>query len=133
MIKALRRLVESMGPKMEPLEPRVRRPEPVTQAPELTQTAPKEGGRIVSYCALLMQGSREIDRAEGTGELQQALIADGYSRAIAVDLVPHWEAVLKDGLADYRADVTTFETIEKFGDTMQLKETYTVVIRVEFA
>ena len=58
----------------------------------------------------------------------QGIIVDGFSQDRYIDLQPHWQEISQRQLCSYQAPITTYETIIKFGDTVQLINHYQLVI-----
>lgn len=73
------------------------------------------------------------ERISGTSSLPQALLLNGYSKTQCIDLEPSWSDILRLRLMHYRTRVTTYETIERFGDIQQLVDEYELVFNVEFS
>ena len=69
---------------------------------------------------------------QGITELPEAMVIDGFSEDRYIDLRDHWETIIADQLEKYQTDITTYETIIKFGDTMQLTDKYRLTIKVTY-
>jgi len=63
-------------------------------------------------------------------DLPEEIVVDGFSRDILIDLNDYWEAMLDNDLDDYSTNVTTYETIIKFGETMQLVNKYQLFLKL---
>ena len=70
---------------------------------------------------------------QGTTEPPEAIIIDGFSEDKYIDLREYWTEILADQLEEYQTDVTTYETIIKFGETQQLVDEYRLVIKVSYS
>ena len=70
---------------------------------------------------------------QGTTEPPEAIIIDGFSEDRYIDLRNYWTEILEDKIAEFHTDITTYETIIKFGDTQQLVNEYKLVIKVIFS
>ena len=60
----------------------------------------------------------------------QVLKLAGFDGRITLRLDDFWNKVIEEGLSEYIATLTGYETIIKFGNTMQLKELFTVVVDI---
>ena len=69
---------------------------------------------------------------QGTVEPPEAIIIDGFSEDRYIDLRGYWAEILEDQIEEYRAAITTRETIIKFGDTVQLVDEYELVMRITY-
>ncbi|MBU1640495.1 MAG: hypothetical protein KKG53_08420 [Proteobacteria bacterium] len=67
---------------------------------------------------------------QGEDELPDYITVDGFSKNIAISLHEYWEAYLDNDLDEYSTDVTTYETIVKFGEPMQLVDKYQLVLKI---
>ena len=57
----------------------------------------------------------------------------GFDGSVSIDLEGFWAAVLEQKLEAAEAEVTGYETIVKFGDTRQLREKFTAVVKISYA
>jgi len=69
---------------------------------------------------------------QGATKTPEAIIIDGFSEDRYIDLRNYWAEILEDKIAEFQTDITTYETIIKFGDTQQLVDEYRLVIKVSF-
>ena len=79
-------------------------------------------------------GPAELD-VHGVGDERLAYSVvrrPGFDGSITVRLEDAWRRVIEGRLPRLAAPVTGLETIVKFGKTMQLRESFTVVIEAEF-
>ena len=56
----------------------------------------------------------------------------GFDGSIKLSLEDVWHHVINNQIESHQQQVEGLESIVKFGDVMQLKEIYTVVIRASF-
>jgi hypothetical protein len=70
---------------------------------------------------------------QGISAPPEAITLDGYSRDICVDLAEYWAEILRNHIREFQTDITTRETIIKFGDTQQLVNHYQLQINVTFS
>lgn len=70
---------------------------------------------------------------QGTTEPPEAIIIDGFSEDRYIDLREHWVEIIADKLEEYQTDISTYETIIKFGETQQLVNEYKLVVKVTFS
>jgi hypothetical protein len=57
----------------------------------------------------------------------------GFDSHISLNLETFWRTALEGGHRRYQATVTGLETIHKFGEQSQLRETFTAVVTIEYA
>lgn len=69
---------------------------------------------------------------QGHDDLPEALMIDGFSRTLSIDLESYWKEIVSQRLEHYQTPVSTYETIVKFGDTQQLVNDYELVFDVTF-
>ena len=78
--------------------------------------------------------NESIRQYEGTGaewKLQPNLSTPFYDESYSVGVTNAWIELLERGVDRYEEDVEGFCTIIKFGDTMQLRETFLVLIETD--
>ena len=88
---------------------------------------------IKLYC-LDSEGNsgKEKYHDKGISDPPQAIIIDGFSEDIYIDLREYWSEILEDQIEEYHTDITTRETIIKFGDTVQLIDEYRLEMQVTY-
>jgi len=68
---------------------------------------------------------------QGREDLPEYITVDGFSKDIAIDLSEHWDVFLDDDdLDEYSAKVSTYETIIKLGEPIQLVNDYQLVLKI---
>ena len=60
----------------------------------------------------------------------QVLKLAGFDGRITLRLDEFWNKVIQEDLVAYTTTLTGYETIIKFGNTMQLKEPFTVAVEI---
>ncbi len=78
---------------------------------------------------------KPVFTAAGNGDYWKSYITinlPGFDGTIVLSLAEFWDKVLKVNLNQYQESIYGFETIIKFGDTMQLKELFIVVVEVDY-
>ena len=73
------------------------------------------------------QRGKIVLRKQGNSELPEYLTVDGFSSNRYIDLRGYWDEIIENECEQYCADLATYETIVKFGDTMQLVDKYQIV------
>ena len=70
---------------------------------------------------------------QGTTEPPEAIIINCFSEDRHIDLRGYWEEILADQREEYQTDITTYETITKFGETQPLVDEYRLIIKTVFS
>ncbi len=78
------------------------------------------------------QRSKVILHKQGHSEPPKQLVVDGFSQDRYIDLSGYWDEILEDRRKQYCTDLTTHETIVKFGETMQLMNRYQLVFNLTY-
>lgn len=100
---------------------------------------PKKSGAMESYDIKLhyldAQGSlgKVKHHEQGTEEPPEAISIDGFSEDRYIDLRGYWVEILADQIERFQTDITTYETIIKFGETQQLINKYRLIIKVTYS
>jgi len=68
----------------------------------------------------------------GGPPLPEGFVLDGYSSDHFVSLEEHWQTIVNRKIAHFKTSLTLYETIIKFGDTMQLVNDYELEIDTHF-
>ncbi|MCP3670267.1 MAG: hypothetical protein GY814_07515 [Gammaproteobacteria bacterium] len=69
----------------------------------------------------------------GATEPPTAIIVDGFSEDRYIDLRPYWQKIIEHQIDEFKTEITTYETIIKYGDTQQLVDDYLIVIKTVFS
>lgn len=87
---------------------------------------------ILYYLDSEEQRGKVVLRKQGSSELPEYLVVDGFSKDCFIDLSEYWDEIINDECEHYSTDLTTYETIVKFGDTMQLVNNYQIVFNLTY-
>lgn len=69
----------------------------------------------------------------GVSAPPEAITLDGFSQDICIDLSAYWADILQQRLEHLHTQITTRETIIKFGDTQQLLDEYEIIFETAFS
>ena len=72
-----------------------------------------------------------LEILDGVGALPETLFLDGFTSVREIDLRPHWKVMHKENMHHHLALCDTFETFEKFGEVMQQKNTYQLLLEIK--
>jgi hypothetical protein len=74
-------------------------------------------------------------RASGTDDWERAAEAHppGFETTCSIDLRPVWQEVLGKALRHYDGTATSYESFVKFGQVMEQRQSFRVVIDVDYA
>ena len=77
----------------------------------------------------------ELDITGSTEDLADymSISLPGFDTTVSVSFKDVWPAILNGNLKTYSGKVIGFETIVKFGNTMQLENIYTVMVEINDA
>jgi hypothetical protein len=119
---ALRQKVTSAAEDIEP--------DPIEEYED--QTFEPDAGYEITLYKLDSEGQRGfVELQEQGGEdLPGSIVVDGFSKDTVIDLNEYWDVMLNGDLGEYITNVTTYETIIKFGEPMQLINNYQIVLKL---
>ncbi len=69
---------------------------------------------------------------KGKSQVPESIVLDGYSKDLHVDLEGYWDEIFENQREEYQTNISTYETIVKFGDTMQLVDDYQLVFKLKY-
>lgn len=83
------------------------------------------------------QANRErlVYKMAGSGSEWQESIdiyVSGFNQDSFLDLENEWNYIIKKQLNEYKTNVSVYETIRKFGDTIQVKTDFNVYLKVKY-
>jgi hypothetical protein len=76
-----------------------------------------------------------VYKANGDGKEWQDhtdIYLSGFNSDSVVNLQNEWNHVIKNRLNEYKTNITTCETIRKFGEAMQLKTEFEIYFSVQY-